>query len=129
MYKFSAVSLSRLQTVDTRLQHIFEEAITHSPIDFGIPPYGGKRTTEEQKGLYDKGASRADGTVNKSYHQTGLAVDVFAYVNGRASWDEKHLTLIAGHILGTAKRLGYNNLEWGGNWLGFIDMPHYQLPD
>lgn len=127
MYSFSKTSLERLDTTDPRLQHIFKEAITDSPIDFGIPPYGGKRTVEEQQELFKDGKSRADGVNKKSYHQTGKAVDVYAYVDGRASWDEKHLTLIAGHVLGTAKRLGYD-LEWGGNWRTFVDMPHFQLP-
>ena len=126
MYSFSRTSAARLSTCHEDLIHIFLEAIKDSPIDFGIPPHGGKRTAEEQNELFNKGASRCDGYNKKSRHQSGLACDIYAYVNGKASWDEKHLTLIAGHILGTANRLGYE-LEWGGNWTSFIDMPHFEL--
>ncbi len=126
MYRFSKSSAARLATCHEDLVNIFHNAILDSPLDYGIPQYGGMRTAEEQSQLFIDNKSKCDGFIKKSYHQTGLAVDIYAYVDGKASWDEKHLTLIAGHILGTANRLGYE-LEWGGNWESFIDMPHFQL--
>jgi len=35
------------------------------------------RTTEQQKALHDKGATKLDGTKAKSQHQSGLAIDLF----------------------------------------------------
>lgn len=128
MYMFSKRSRSVLDTVHPTLQHIFEEAITDSPLDFGIPSSGGKRTAEEQNELYGAGKSKADGFIIESSHQKGLAIDIYAYVDGKASWDKKHLTLIAGHVIGTAKRLGYE-IEWGGNWHSFVDLPHFQIEE
>lgn len=133
-YIFSSSSLSRLKTVDEKLQMIMKEALRTSPIDFGIPQYGGKRTAEEQNKLYKDDLSELDGYEKISYHQTGKAVDIYAYVNGKASWNEKHLTILAGHIIGVAKRFGVE-LRWGGDWdrdwdfkdQSFHDLVHFEL--
>ena len=135
MYKLSKASNDRLSTCDPRIQEIVKQSIKTSPLDFGIPRFGGMRTAEEQKKLFIQGLSQLDGTVRKSYHQTGLAFDIYAYV-GKASWNAKHLTLIAGHIIGTANRLGYK-LTWGGDWDSdgdysdqkFNDLVHFQLEE
>lgn len=129
-FEFSTRSLLRLQGVDEELYKLMKLALSRSPIDFGIPEYGGLRTAEDQKKLFDKGLSKADGTIKKSYHQTGNAVDVFAYVNGKASWDEAHLSLIAGVVLSCAKELGLN-VTWGGTFgskeFKGWDRPHFQI--
>ena len=129
-FEFSTRSLLRLQGVDEELYKLMKLALSRSPIDFGIPEYGGLRTAEDQKKLFDKGLSKADGTIKKSYHQTGKAVDVFAFVNGKASWDEQHLSLIAGVALSCAKELGLN-VTWGGTFgskeFKGWDRPHFQI--
>jgi peptidoglycan LD-endopeptidase CwlK len=129
-FEFSTRSLLRLQGVDEELYKLMKLALSRSPIDFGIPEYGGLRTAEDQKKLFDKGLSKADGTIKKSYHQTGNAVDVFAFVNGKASWDEQHLALIAGVVLSCAKELGLN-VTWGGTFgskeFKGWDRPHFQI--
>jgi peptidoglycan LD-endopeptidase CwlK len=129
-FEFSTRSLLRLQGVDEELYKLMKLALSRSPIDFGIPEFGGLRTAEDQKKLFDKGLSKADGTIKKSYHQTGNAVDVFAYVNGKASWDEVHLSLIAGVVLSCAKELNLN-VTWGGTFgskeFKGWDMPHFQI--
>jgi peptidoglycan LD-endopeptidase CwlK len=129
-FEFSTRSLLRLQGVDEELYKLMKLALSRSPIDFGIPEYGGLRTAEDQKKLFDKGLSKADGTIKKSYHQTGKAVDVFAFVNGKASWDEHHLALIAGVVLSCAKEVGLN-ITWGGTFgskeFKGWDRPHFQI--
>jgi peptidoglycan LD-endopeptidase CwlK len=129
-FEFSTRSLLRLQGVDEELYKLMKLALSRSPIDFGIPEFGGLRTVEDQKKLFDKGLSKADGTIKKSYHQTGNAVDVFAFVNGKASWDEVHLSLIAGVVLSCAKELNLN-VTWGGTFgskeFKGWDMPHFQI--
>ena len=129
-FEFSTRSLLRLQGVDEELYKLMKLALSRSPIDFGISEYGGLRTPEDQKNLFDKGLSKADGTIKKSYHQTGKAVDVFAFVNGKASWDEQHLALIAGVVLSCAKELGLN-VTWGGTFgskeFKGWDRPHFQI--
>jgi len=126
MFKLGANSLNNRAGVDPRLIEISDLAITLSNIDFGIPSSGGLRTTEDQTALFTKGVSKADGRKNKSYHQSGKALDVYAYVDGKASWDKLHLALIAAVMLQASAQLGYR-LTWGGNWKSWQDMPHFQL--
>jgi len=127
-HKFSINSAKVLAGVDVRLREIASRALELSKVDFGIPASGGMRTASEQKALYDNYKSQLDGYKKKSYHQTGKALDVYAYVNGEASWDESHLSMVACAMLQAASELGCK-LEWGGLWVNFVDMPHFQLAD
>jgi len=126
MYKLSKKSLSRLEGIDPVLFEIVKEAIKESPIDFGVPSSGGLRTAEDQNELFTKGVSKCDGYNKKSRHQTGKAFDIYAYVDGKASWDTQHLTDIANHILKIAKDQFNVNLIWGGTWK-WKDLPHYEI--
>jgi peptidoglycan L-alanyl-D-glutamate endopeptidase CwlK len=121
-------SINNMAGIDDRLIDIAELAITLSPIDFGIPSSGGLRSTEDQAALYTSGKSKCDGRTNKSYHQTGKAIDVYGYVDGKASWDTLHLTTIATAMLQSSAQLGYE-LKWGGLWKSWQDMPHFELRD
>lgn len=125
-YSFGVKSRERMKGVHPDLIKVLELAIIITKVDFGIPPYGGLRTAEQQRHLFVGGKSNADGYTNKSYHQTGRAIDVYAYVNGKASWQKPHLTMVACAILQAASQLGVK-LEWGGLFVSFLDMPHFQL--
>ena len=126
MYKFSNSSLSRMAGIDDRLKRVANRAIELSRIDFGVPMYGGLRSEQDQNYLFSTGKSKADGYHSLSYHQTGLAIDVYAYVDGSASWDNLHLAMVAAAMLQAANELGIP-LEWGGLWTSFVDMPHFQI--
>ena len=126
MNRFSDTSLNRMVGVNKKLREIAHRALELSPIDFGIPQYGGMRSAEEQNHLFHRGKSKCDGYRLKSNHQTGNALDVFAYVNGQASWEREHLAVIACAMLQAANELGHK-LEWGGLWKSFVDMPHFEL--
>jgi len=128
-FKFGASSLNNRAGVDPRLIEISDRAIALSPIDFGVPHLGGLRSATDQAQLFTAGKSKCDGRVNLSYHQSAKALDVYAYVDGKASWEKEHLALIAAAMLQAANELGHNKLEWGGLWKGFVDMPHFQLGD
>jgi peptidoglycan L-alanyl-D-glutamate endopeptidase CwlK len=125
-WQLSKRSKERMRDVDDRLKLVCARALELSPIDFGIPQYGGLRTVEEQKGLFDEGLSKCDGVEFKSYHQSGKALDFFAYVDGKASWDELHLSLVGAAFLQAGSEMGIP-LEWGGLWQNFKDYPHIQL--
>jgi hypothetical protein len=125
-YKFSLKSRQRMKGINPDLIEIAERALELSNVDFGIPTYGGLRTASEQAQLYADGKSKADGYDKKSYHQTGNALDVYAYVDWKASWSPEHLALVAAAMLQAASELGIH-LEWGGHWKSFKDMPHFQL--
>lgn len=131
MFKLSQNSLNNIAGVDPRLLMIVQHAIKISNIDFGIPSSGGLRTTEDQAKLFTAGKSRADGRTHKSYHQTGKAVDVYAYTDGAASWQPEHLALVAVAMLQAASFYKIS-LESGVLWnkkdaLYGWDCPHFQL--
>ncbi len=91
----------------------------------------GLRTSEEQDALYAKGrtvqpigakyiVTKARG--GQSYHNFGLAVDIVILdALGKCDWNADHPGWKAAAAVG--KSLG---LEWGGDWTGFKDVPHFQ---
>lgn len=128
MYKLSERSKKNREGVDPRLIEISNLAIQITDIDFGHPSDSGLRTAARQRDLFLDGKSQCDGYEIESFHQTGKALDFYAFVNGKASWDEYHLAMVAAAFLQAASLLGYK-LRWGGLWKGFKDYPHVQLVD
>ena len=127
-FKLGKNSINNLAGVDGRLIAIADLAIELTNIDFGIPSTGGLRTEADQAKLFADGVSKADGVNNKSYHQSGKAMDVYAYVDGKASWDKLHLAVIASAMLQASAQLGYK-LKWGGLWKSWQDYPHFEIKD
>lgn len=128
MYKFSSNSLKNLEGVNPELLQVVHHALGISKVDFGIPQNGGLRSDTEQRKLFLSGKSRLDGVEKKSKHQTGDAFDVFAYVDGKASWDVNHMSQVALAVLQSAVSLGVK-VQWGGFWKNFVDLPHFELID
>ena len=134
MFRLGKSSLANRAGVDPRLIEISDRAIEISTIDFGHGPVSGLRTADIQEALFLEGRSNCDGYRDKSYHQTGLALDFYAYVDGGASWTPEHLAMVAAAFLQAANELGYK-LTWGGLWkskkggLYGWDMPHVQLAE
>ena len=135
-FSFSKSSTENMRGVHPDLVVVFTEAIKNSPIDFGIPDTGGLRTAGDQNTLFQNGVSKCDGFDKVSYHQSGNALDFYAYINGKASWDKIQLSIIAGVILATAKRLRKegkvtNEVKWGGTFgsdsFHGWDMPHFEI--
>jgi len=139
MYKLSKRSVKHLEGVNPLLIKIVKEAIKGSPYDFGIPKTGGKRSAELQNELFNQKKSKCDGYKKKSYHQSGNAFDIYAYVDGKASWKREHLVMIGQHILKVAREKFNTNLRWGADWdqdgvfvwddkdENFADAPHFEL--
>jgi len=137
-YKFSKSSVKRMQGVHPDLIIIFTEAIKNSPIDFGIPGDGGLRTAARQHEMFldPDIETQCDGYKDKSYHQSGKALDFYAYVDGSASWSVHHLSMVASVIMSTANRLKKEgkitiDLYWGGqfgssDFTGW-DLPHFEV--
>lgn len=126
MFKLSKRSQRHLTDVNPALVQVVSRALELSKVDFGIPVTGGHRSTAQQNALFEAGKSQLDGYNRLSNHQLGEAVDVFAYVDGKASWDEDHLTTVATAMLAAASELGIK-IRWGGHWKGFVDMPHFEV--
>ena len=108
-FKLSKRSLSRLEGVDERMVRVVKTAITVSKIDFGV--ICGLRPIEEQRELVAKGASQT----MKSKHIDGLAVDLMAYIGGRASWELNLYDDIADAMKIAADEEDVS-LRWGAAW-------------
>lgn len=149
--------MARLNTCHQELQTIMLEAIKCSDVDFGITH--GHRTPEEQFELFKKGrklvngkweiddrsavVTYMDGFNKKSRHNhyPSHAVDIVAYVNGKYTWDEKHLLYLMGLVKGIANKLFIegkvkHQIKNGANWNNdgqivydhdFIDLPHFEI--
>lgn len=128
MYKLSSRSLANMHGVHNDLQRVAKRAIEITKIDFGIPELGGLRNAAQQRALYESGKSKCDGTRKKSRHQTGLALDFYAYVDGKGSWSKEHLAQVACAFFQAASELDIG-LKWGGLFTSFTDMPHVELTD
>jgi len=126
LFSLGKKSIENLIGVDDELIGVIELAMEITKVDFGIPSTGGYRVEAEQAKLFTAGLSKCDGRVNKSKHQTGRAVDVFAYVDGKASYNTEHLAMVAAAMLQAASQLGIK-LKWGGHFKSFSDMPHFEL--
>ncbi len=147
MYRLSERSLNTMRGVHPNLVKVIKEAIADSPYDFMITQ--GLRTAKYQNELYQQGRTKsglkvtnADGYKNKSNHQIkvdgyGYAVDIFCcgkydengnYIkyNTQEGYDSKKLKDIADHIKIVSKSKGYK-IEWGGDWKGGWDSPHFEL--
>ena len=126
MYYLGKSSAANLSGVNPLLIQVVTLALKLTSVDFGIPSSGGLRTPEQQRKLFDLKASPLDGTIKISNHQSGNAFDVFAYVDGKASWDIGHLNEVATAVLASASQLGVK-LAWGGHWKRFVDRPHFEV--
>lgn len=144
---FSKKSNEKLNTCDDYIQRVMRRAIELSPVDFGIAQ--GSRSIDAQRKYFKAKKSKvnpdsytkeelplkAKHIVDEVYTKSG-AVDIYAYIARKgASWDIKHLCLIAGVIMSVDKSME-NRLRWGGNWDGdgeiiydqrFQDLPHFEL--
>jgi len=109
MFKLSQRSFQRLAGVDEALQETVKLAIQKSKIDFGV--ICGMRNLKEQEALVAKGASKT----MKSKHLEGKAVDLMAYIDGRASWELNLYDEIADAMKEASKETEVD-LRWGACW-------------
>ena len=108
-FTLSKKSLTKLNGVNDSLERCVKKAIEVTKIDFGC--ICGLRNLAEQQALVDKGASQT----LKSKHLDGLAVDLMAYVGGRASWELNLYDDIADAMKEAAK-LENVGIRWGAAW-------------
>lgn len=120
-YRFSAMSLARLQGVHPDLVKVATRALELTPVDFMV--LEGRRTKERQKVLFEQGATK---TMN-SRHLTGHAIDLAPMLGGKVSWDWPLYHKLAPAVKQAAKEVGVP-ITWGGDWRTFKDGPHWELP-
>jgi len=156
MNKFGKASARNIATVHSILQTLayrtLEKVSTkHSWVDMTVLKSGGLRTAMEQNALFKENPPKTslDGYSKKSYHQSGLAIDLVPYLSGRADWSNAEAFLLIAEagleVWEEMKEEGQTSiyfLHWGGYWkakdlndnglldiddkLGW-DLPHWEL--
>lgn len=127
MYKFSKRSEKNLENVHPLLVKVVKRALTISKIDFTVVE--GVRSIEKQKEYCMKGVSKT----MHSYHLQredgyGYAVDLYPYYNNSVRVEAVPEAWRALEV--AMKRAAYEEhakITWGGDWLRFVDKPHFQL--
>ena len=105
-FSLSSRSLGKLEGVKPELVEVVKKAIELTKTDFGV--IYGMRTKEEQQKLFDSGKSQT----LKSKHLTGDAVDLMAYVDGKASWELNLYDDLADAMKWAATEKGVK-IRWG----------------
>lgn len=124
-HRFGKKSAKKIEDAHPHLQGVIKLALEYSEVDFGVSEV--KRSLNRQKKLLSEGSS----VTLKSRHLPDRngechAVDVYAYVNGKASYQPKHMKKISKAFFKAAIASNIQ-IEWGGHWTKPFDMPHYQL--
>lgn len=122
MPEFSAISQSRLVQCDPRLQAVFNEVI--KTVDCAV--ICGYRNEADQNKAFHDGFSKLQWPDGRHNKYPSLAADVMRYP---VDWDDaERQATFAAYVKEVAASLGVD-LEWGGNWTGFVDRPHFQIKD
>jgi len=125
MPSFSKTSLTRLAECHPDLQAIAHEAI--KTFDFMV--VCGHRGQAEQEDCVRRGTSRVHWAKSKHNKQPSLAMDCAPWVAGKIEWNDRALyARMAAAIKAAAEKLGVG-IVWGGDWKGFVDMPHFELKE
>jgi len=111
----------RLEGVHPDLVRVVERA-SMSRVRFIVTE--GVRTMERQAQLAREGRSQT----MRSRHLTGHAVDLAVLDDeGKARWDAPAYRALAVEMKAAAAVEGVP-IGWGGDFRGFFDGPHFQLP-
>ena len=124
MYIWGEASERRMGKVSEYLVDAAYEVIGVSDVDLTIPWMGGWREDYEQNEIFLNKNSKADGYKKKSYHQSGNALDIIPYINGKGTYTDHGSSIYIASMMLTV--FDYNKLlgeipadlflHWGGFW-------------
>lgn len=130
-YRYGKTSKSNIASTSVTMQELCDRAMEVANRrklvcpDFGISE--GKRTKARQEYLFKEGKSRCDGTMKRSKHQDGLAIDYYVVgVDGKANYSPGNLALVFTCFQEAASDMGIQ-IKWGGNFNSIADAPHIEL--
>lgn len=131
MFKWGDTSRLRMTGVDEQLVALHTAALSKSRYDMTIPWMGGLRTAADQQKLFHQGVTQCDGYKNKSYHQSGMALDVAPVKAFKAKTSEKQITIMYNHyaqiVFDEFKTGNYDGvLHWGGFFGNGWDKAHWE---
>lgn len=126
-FSFGKTSLQNIAALHPDLKAVITEALSTSPVDYGVLNLGGARTADQQhelwlqgRGLPGKIVTDKDGIRNKSNHQLkddglGYAVDLVPWVSRSFTWNWEHFYPMIKAVALVARKSGVS-LRWGGVW-------------
>jgi len=118
---FSQASLNKLDGVHPDLVSVVRRALALTKMDFCV--LQGLRTLAQEEEYVKEGKS----TTMHSRHLTGHAVDLGATPDEQLSWENSYYFILADTMKQAANDLNIP-IEWGGDWVSFKDLDHFQLP-
>jgi peptidoglycan L-alanyl-D-glutamate endopeptidase CwlK len=126
---WDSVSERNIEKLHPKVRDKAREFINKVEKDLGIKIRATStlRTYEEQNKLYAQGRTTKGGIVTnakggQSNHNFGTALDVVPIVNGQPDWKTTADTWSKIAVIG--KGLGF---QWGGDWKGLVDKPHFEM--
>lgn len=120
MPSFSTKSSKILSTCHPDIQFVLNEAI--KIVDFSV--IDGYRGQYRQNKYYWNGSSKLQFPNSKHNRKPSLAVDIIPWPTQYSNKYEFYR--LAGVILAVAA-CNNINIEWGGDWNSFQDMPHFEI--
>ena len=126
MPKFSNRSMTNLNSCHLVLRRVMSLAIEKA--DFTV--LCGHRGQEEQDAAFEAGNSKLQWPRSKHNYYLSHAVDIAPYP---IDWhDEARFHSVAAEVkrawgaMTDGAKMGYD-LSWGGDWVSFRDLPHWEL--
>jgi peptidoglycan L-alanyl-D-glutamate endopeptidase CwlK len=120
MNKFSSHSKAQLKSCDLKLQEIMNRAI----LEYDFSVICGYRNEHDQNEAFDNGNSKLKFPNSMHNCYPSLAVDVAPYP---INWnDTVKFMELSSVIFRIAEEL-FIEIVWGGDWVKFVDMPHWEL--
>ncbi len=134
-FTYSRTTQKELSKVHPRLVNNFFEVSTemkkfYPNLRFEIGWNGGQRSCEEQMRLYRQGRTTPGPKVTnakcwQSFHNFFSAIDFDVFRSGKLDWDIWENRLFLKRFANIVRG---NGLVWGGDFKGFRDVRHTQLP-
>ena len=131
-YALGSASKRRLATCHQDIRVLVNRAIATSPVDFTVTD--GRRGEEEQEAAFDAKTSKAHyGQSPHNVEPLSLAVDLVPYIDGALAYDnDEAFEALEGHLRNCEEELLAegaitHTFEWGGDWPGAWDKPHWQI--
>lgn len=117
------------KAMDPKMVKVVERAARDNPNLFGVNPLTKTiRTPEEQADYVDKGWSKTKNS--KHLAGVGKAMDLVP-INPKTGKPDPNYTegysKVHDAMMKAAQDEGVTDLEWGGDWKTFKDMPHYEV--
>lgn len=124
-------TVKNIATLDPKARLIFqgfaqEAQIIAAELGCDYVAISGHRSWEEQDRLFTQRPRVTRAAGGQSNHNFGIALD-FGVFRGRVYLDDANAELAATVHKAVAKIASRHGLEWGGDWVRFRDMPHYEI--